>query len=77
MRHWQTAPDVDIRTLFLESLFSKGMHINLARVGWKLPYCEWVIRHGAEEQRAGENGNGEDQLDSSSVGTKGGPTSTC
>jgi hypothetical protein len=25
MRRWQTVPDVDIRTLFLEYLFSKGM----------------------------------------------------
>ena len=67
MQRWQTGPDVDIRTLFLESLFSKGMHIDLARVGWKLPYCELVIRHRAEEQRAWEEGNGED-LGSSALG---------
>lgn len=60
MRHWQTAADVDIRTLFQESLFSKGMHTDLARVGWKLPYCELVIRHRAEEQRAWEEGNSND-----------------
>jgi hypothetical protein len=40
MRHLQTTKDVDFRTLYLESLFSKGTHLLLARMGWKLPYCE-------------------------------------
>ncbi|KAK5662929.1 hypothetical protein OQA88_6341 [Cercophora sp. LCS_1] len=58
MRRWQTARDVDMRTLFPESLFSKGMHVALARVGWKLPYSELAIQHAAEEQRAGNSGDG-------------------
>lgn len=36
MRHWQTAADVDFRTLYLESISSKGMHTSMARIGWKL-----------------------------------------
>ena len=50
MRRWQTARDVDIRTLFLESCFSKGMHVTLARAGWKLPYSETGVQHIAEEE---------------------------
>lgn len=61
MRHWQTTRDVDMRTLFLELLFSKGMHVALARVGWKLPYSELDIQHAAEEQRAGKSGDGGDR----------------
>ncbi|KAK5651099.1 hypothetical protein OQA88_13281 [Cercophora sp. LCS_1] len=61
MRRWQTVRDVDIRTLFLESLFSKGMHAALARVGWKLPYSELVVQHAAEEQRAAKSDDGGDR----------------
>jgi hypothetical protein len=35
MRRWQNPPDVDFRTLYIESLFSKGMHFHLAQAGWK------------------------------------------
>ncbi|KAF2971908.1 hypothetical protein GQX73_g1760 [Xylaria multiplex] len=38
MQHWQMTADVDFRTLYLESLFSKGMHAFLARIGWKIPF---------------------------------------
>lgn len=36
MLRWQTVADVDFRTLFFESISSKGMHTALARMGWKL-----------------------------------------
>jgi len=57
MRRWQTPQDVDIRTLFLESFFSKGIHVALARVGWELPYSKLVIQYAAEERQAGKSGN--------------------
>ncbi|KAG9249728.1 kinase-like domain-containing protein [Emericellopsis atlantica] len=36
MLRWQTAEDVDFRTLYLESISSKGMHISMARIDWKV-----------------------------------------
>ncbi|KFA80607.1 hypothetical protein S40288_11660 [Stachybotrys chartarum IBT 40288] len=33
---WQDAEDVDFRTFYLESISSKGMHLHLARTGWKM-----------------------------------------
>jgi hypothetical protein len=41
-----SSPDVDIRHCVLESMISKGMHLRLARLGWKLPYGEpqdWAV----------------------------------
>lgn len=42
MLRWQDAEDVDFRTLYLDSLSSKGAHASMARVGWKLSYCELI-----------------------------------
>lgn len=42
MLRWQDAEDLDFRTLYLESLFSKGVHAFMAEIGWKLPYCKFV-----------------------------------
>ncbi|KAI0423385.1 hypothetical protein F5Y09DRAFT_327569 [Xylaria sp. FL1042] len=59
MRHYQMTDDVDFRTLYLESLFSKGMHASLAKIGWKIPLHK-VVEH-REEWRSGddmENGMG-------------------
>ncbi|KAF2274411.1 uncharacterized protein EI97DRAFT_128266 [Westerdykella ornata] len=36
----QSSPDVDFHHCLLESMRSKGMHHALARLGWRLPYCE-------------------------------------
>jgi hypothetical protein len=33
MRQWQNPPDVEFCTLYIESLFSKGMHCHLAQAG--------------------------------------------
>ncbi|OAQ98533.1 hypothetical protein LLEC1_02774 [Akanthomyces lecanii] len=38
MKRWQATDDVDFRTLYLESISSKGMLASMASVGWKLPY---------------------------------------
>ncbi|KIH86482.1 hypothetical protein SPBR_08527 [Sporothrix brasiliensis 5110] len=35
MRRWQGGNDMDLRTLYLESIFSKGMHSSLAQLGWQ------------------------------------------
>jgi serine/threonine protein kinase len=35
MLRWQGNDDVDFRTLYLESITSKGVHISMARIGWK------------------------------------------
>ncbi len=51
MLRWQGAKDVDFRTFYLESISSKGMHTAMARMGWKLPYCEFL---GDEEEDSGE-----------------------
>ena len=40
MRRWQGAKDVDFRTLYLESVSSKGMLAAMVSVGWKLLYCD-------------------------------------
>ncbi|GAB0138832.1 hypothetical protein EsDP_00007054 [Epichloe bromicola] len=48
MLRWQDAEDVDFRTLYLDSISSKGVHTSMARVGWKLSYCAFV--RDAEEQ---------------------------
>ncbi|KND86390.1 hypothetical protein TOPH_08994 [Tolypocladium ophioglossoides CBS 100239] len=42
MLRWQDAEDVDFRTLYLDSISSKGVHTSMARVGWKLSYCEFL-----------------------------------
>ncbi|KAH8745786.1 kinase-like domain-containing protein [Diaporthe sp. PMI_573] len=42
MLRWQDAKDVDFRTLYLESISSKGAHISMARIGWKPPHCEFL-----------------------------------
>jgi hypothetical protein len=42
MLRWQNAKDVDFRTLYLESISSKGMHISMARIGWRLSYGEFL-----------------------------------
>lgn len=42
MRRWQGAKDVDFRTLYLESISSKGMLASMASVGWKLSYCNFI-----------------------------------
>ncbi|KAI1157441.1 hypothetical protein F5B18DRAFT_665966 [Nemania serpens] len=47
MQRWQMTADVDFHTLYLESLFSKGMHASLARIGWKIPFHK-VIKHSRE-----------------------------
>lgn len=39
MLRWQDAKDADFRTLYLESISSKGVHISMVRLGWKLPWC--------------------------------------
>jgi hypothetical protein len=59
MRRWQTAGDVDFCTLYIESLFSKGMHLSLARAGWRLPFCGLFV-NGEERTLAyaPEKGNG-------------------
>ncbi|KAF2462932.1 uncharacterized protein BDR25DRAFT_247028 [Lindgomyces ingoldianus] len=44
MRRWQAARDMDFCTLYLESLFSKGMHFRLARAGWGLRYRELAVK---------------------------------
>ncbi|OIW25519.1 hypothetical protein CONLIGDRAFT_635341 [Coniochaeta ligniaria NRRL 30616] len=36
MLRWQDAKEADFRTLYLESIFSKGVHICMVRLGWKL-----------------------------------------
>jgi len=53
MRRWQTTKDVDFRTLYLESLFSKGTHFLLARMGWKLPCCELLENEEDDTEDAG------------------------
>lgn len=42
MKRWQGAKDVDFRTLYLESISSKGMLASMASLQWKLPYCELI-----------------------------------
>ncbi|KAI1130331.1 hypothetical protein F5Y10DRAFT_263225 [Nemania abortiva] len=42
MQRCQIAEGVEFRTLYLESLLSKGMHASLARIGWKVPYQKIV-----------------------------------
>ncbi|KAI0147291.1 hypothetical protein GGR57DRAFT_515840 [Xylariaceae sp. FL1272] len=37
MQHWQNDPNLDFQTLYLESLFSKGMHASMVGIGWKVP----------------------------------------
>ncbi|KAI0187153.1 hypothetical protein F4808DRAFT_94595 [Astrocystis sublimbata] len=37
MQRWQNVADVDFQTLYLESLFSKGIHVFLAGIGWEIP----------------------------------------
>ncbi len=57
MRRWQTAKDVDFCTLYLESLFSKGMQGAMARYRWKLQYCELLVNAAdASVGDAPENG---------------------
>ncbi|KAI0440989.1 hypothetical protein F4803DRAFT_444085 [Xylaria telfairii] len=59
MQRWQMTEDVDFHTLYLESLFSKGMHASLARLEWKIPFHK-VVEH-REEWSSGdymENGMG-------------------
>jgi hypothetical protein len=36
MRHFQSDQNLEFRTLFIESLFSKNAHLDLARNGWKV-----------------------------------------
>ncbi|KAM3455417.1 hypothetical protein MY3296_002397 [Beauveria thailandica] len=40
MRKAQGGPDVDFRTLYLESIKSEGVLASMARAGWRLPYSE-------------------------------------
>ncbi|KAI3321466.1 hypothetical protein HD806DRAFT_545691 [Xylariaceae sp. AK1471] len=47
MQRWQIAEDVDFHILYLESLFSKGMHASLARIGWRIPFRK-VVGHREE-----------------------------
>lgn len=47
MQRWQMTADVDFHTLYLESLFSKGMHASLARIGWEFSSRK-VIKHSEE-----------------------------
>lgn len=42
MKRWQSAKDVDFRTLYLESICSKGVLASMASIGWQLPYCDLV-----------------------------------
>jgi len=42
MKRWQGAKDVDYRTLYLESISSRGMLASMASVGWKLSYCDLI-----------------------------------
>lgn len=42
MKRWQDAKDVDFRTLYLESMFSKGTLASMAKAGWKLSYCDFI-----------------------------------
>ncbi|KID62145.1 uncharacterized protein G6M90_00g051620 [Metarhizium brunneum] len=42
MKRWQGAKDVDFRTLYLESICSKGMLASMASIGWKLPYYDLI-----------------------------------
>ncbi|CCF43456.1 hypothetical protein CH063_03077 [Colletotrichum higginsianum] len=39
LRFFQTEGDVEFRTLYLESIFSKNVHVLLAKNGWRVP-CE-------------------------------------
>lgn len=47
MLHWQIAQDVDFRILYLESIYSKGMHISMARNGWKVSHVS--LEHDEEQ----------------------------
>jgi hypothetical protein len=49
MKLVQTARDVDFRTLYVESLFSKNVHALLAAKGWKLPGCELLEDEDEDE----------------------------
>ncbi|KAI9695935.1 MAG: hypothetical protein M1820_008347 [Bogoriella megaspora] len=50
IQHWQAAVDVDFRTLYLESILSRGVHEGLARAGWRLAYCpSGVVEDESEE----------------------------
>lgn len=55
MRLFQTARDVDFRTLYVESLFSKGVQVLLAAKGWKLPDCELLEDEDEEEPSLGDD----------------------
>jgi hypothetical protein len=53
MQRWQIAEDVDFHTLYLESLFSKGMHASLARIEWKT--SDHKIVENREESSLGDD----------------------
>ncbi|KAI1286540.1 hypothetical protein F5Y03DRAFT_380711 [Xylaria venustula] len=57
MQRWQMTAVVDFHTLYLESLFSKGMHASLARIGWKIPFHK-VIKHSRECRSRDDTENG-------------------
>ena len=48
IRRWQTAKNVGFCTLYLESIFGKGMHVSMARIGWKV-YCAFL---GYDEEQS-------------------------
>ncbi|KFX97821.1 hypothetical protein V490_02612 [Pseudogymnoascus sp. VKM F-3557] len=56
MRQVQGARDVDFRTLYVESLFSKGVHKLLAGKGWKIPGHELREDGDGEERGGGDEG---------------------
>lgn len=49
IRRWQCGQDAEFRTLYLESLLSKGMHVELAQVGWRLPFQTRIVDRDEEE----------------------------
>jgi hypothetical protein len=49
-----SSQDVDFRHCLLESMISKGMHLSLARLGWKIPYTEPLKSCHSEELQLGD-----------------------
>jgi hypothetical protein len=63
MRQFQSAPDVDFRTLYVESLFSKGVHKLLAGKGWKIPGHEVREDGDGEEREGGDEGGDKERAE--------------
>jgi hypothetical protein len=49
-----SSEDVDFRHCVVESMISKGMHLSLARLGWRLPCSETLDSCTAEALKFGD-----------------------